>query len=261
MIELELVNTDNANKFKNRRAIAYIRVGDGSHPFKNAKWDYREIDRYQDRTGIKIVALLIDHDAESGHLEFSDRPAGRMLLSLAKEQSARNIVVARMYAPFKDTVDAARHFKVWRKHRIKLHVACLNGEPYVNEGPDAVIFNNAVEALARIERWNVRERIRSSHYKRKARGFVYGAIPYGYKRMGTVLIEDDEQLKVVQRMKRMNTYGLTYGQIAKILNDEGVPTQKGATWYPSTVRGIVNNEPPGNVEYINDQGIDTTRSV
>jgi len=79
--------------------------------------------------------------------------------------------------------------------------------------------------------------------------------------MGTVLIEDDEQLKVVRRMKRMDTYGLTYGQIAKILNDEGVPTQKGATWYPSTVRAIVNNEPPGNVEFRNEFGEDKTRST
>jgi len=130
---LQNKNDDDVKIYKNRKAIAYMRLKSGDSSFKSAERAYREIGKYQNETRIKIVALLIDRDDESGHLEFSDRPAGRMLLSLAKEHSARNVVVARLYAPFKDTVDAARHIRVWRSQRIKLHVASLNGEPFANE--------------------------------------------------------------------------------------------------------------------------------
>jgi hypothetical protein len=43
-----------------------------------------------------------------------------------------------------------------------------------------------------------------------------------------------------QRVRRLHRRGVTYSQIARTLNDEGLPTaQGGRRWYLSTVRALV----------------------
>ena len=136
-----------------RRGVGYVRLRRRASKFglSAAKEDFCLIAAYCDRVGMTLVAVLIDDD-DSGHLEFSERPAGQLLTHVCNDTGARNVVALRLWSLFKDTVDAGRHVRSWRSRRIKVHLTNLAGNPFVNEGEAGQGFNVALEEGATLLR-------------------------------------------------------------------------------------------------------------
>jgi DNA invertase Pin-like site-specific DNA recombinase len=71
------------------------------------------------------------------------------------------------------------------------------------------------------------------------RGQNVGSVPYGYRRgseAGILLLHDD-QAPVVQRIFHLFDVGLKAGQIARLLNAEGVPSASKAGWTRNSIIG------------------------
>lgn len=132
-----------------RKAVAYVR-------FQNDEFNaekFAEIEDYCEYFSVELNAYLYDYHSET-HKDFNDRPGGSRLTEICQDTGARNIIVPKLWHPFKDAVDAGRRIKSWRSKRIKLHIVNLQGFPFVNEGLEGRGFNKAVLEMADIARFN-----------------------------------------------------------------------------------------------------------
>lgn len=103
--------------------------------------------------------------------------------------------------------------------------------------------------LAELESRQIASRVKSALEEKKRRGEHFGAMPFGYmysEGRGSPLIENPPEMELVRRLKKMRSEeGMTFSQIARTLNREGVPTPKKKEvcgWLEVTVRKIVTRD-------------------
>lgn len=104
------------------------------------------------------------------------------------------------------------------------------------EDPSSQLMKNIVQAFSSYERSVIAQRTRDSLAKIKESGKRLGAAPFGWKfgSNGT-LKKDPKTLPHRIRIEELIDTGYGWNKIARILNDEGIPTQKGKKWYASTL--------------------------
>ena len=95
-------------------------------------------------------------------------------------------------------------------------------------------------SISQNSKWGVKKRFQNGTFK-------LSSPPYGYDYNGENIIPNPEQALVVKRIFSETLSGNASHVIAGKLNAEGIPSQKGAHWMPTTIRGILANE-----KYIGD---------
>lgn len=80
--------------------------------------------------------------------------------------------------------------------------------------------------------------VKTALTQRKARGDVFGQVPYGWKRDGMRLTADAAEQAAIDRMLALWADGMTAYGIAKTLQKEGHPV-RGAKWWERSVRNIL----------------------
>lgn len=83
--------------------------------------------------------------------------------------------------------------------------------------------------------WSIQKRFRNGTYK-----LAYP--PYGYDNVGGEMVVIPEQGEIVKRMYAQVLAGVSPSQIAKELNEQGVPTKRNGKWTARTIIGIIRNE-------------------
>lgn len=68
-----------------------------------------------------------------------------------------------------------------------------------------------------------------------------GKMPFGYKKEGSKIIENDEEQKALNRIKEIKALqkNISLNRLCEILNDEKVKCRKSRAWYPSRLRDIL----------------------
>lgn len=98
--------------------------------------------------------------------------------------------------------------------------------------------------VANIELEHIRERMRQGSVASAERGNYLGSKPpYGYDKVPgkPAITPSGTEAPVVRTIFRMAASGSNKGQIARHLNDSGVPTRHGKTWMPARVGAIISN--------------------
>jgi site-specific DNA recombinase len=98
-----------------------------------------------------------------------------------------------------------------------------------------------------LEAAQIKERTRRGKKTKAANGFLpqgTGIGLYGYRwdKASKKRIILDQEAIVVMRIFNLIAEGHTRFEVAKILNDDGIPTKSGSKWHPLTIERIVTNE-------------------
>ena len=93
--------------------------------------------------------------------------------------------------------------------------------------------------FAELERALIAQRTADALGELRSRGQVYGAIPFGWSRAGDRLVRDEAEQRVIARIKRLRTRGLSYARIAGSLNGSDVPAKRGGIWHAMAVRSVL----------------------
>jgi len=97
-------------------------------------------------------------------------------------------------------------------------------------------------AFAEFERNLTAERTKAALAFKKSKLQAYGPTPLGYDRKGDKLVKNREQLQAVRKIQDWRESGWTLAKIAARLNETNVPTKRGGTWFPSTVKYLLEND-------------------
>jgi len=95
--------------------------------------------------------------------------------------------------------------------------------------------------LNEFERDQISERTSAVLQHKKSKLEAYSPTPYGFKRRGKSLIEDEVEQKVVLQIQELQEKGCSLREIARRLNEAEIPSKKGGQWYASSVRYILSN--------------------
>lgn len=146
-------------------------------------------------------------------------------LTMLDAGEAKVLVVAKLDRLARSTVDLGRLMVRAEKHGWDLVLLDLDID---TSTPAGRLILRVIGAVAEYESDLIADRARMTHRQLKAAG----------KRSGQKPILSDE---VRNRVVDARNQGQTFGAIAAALNDEGIPTARGGTWHPSTVRHVVQS--------------------
>ena len=100
---------------------------------------------------------------------------------------------------------------------------------------------NIMSSLYQMEREMISERVSDVLNDKKKNGKVFGSVPYGFDRNGDDLIENKKEKRLLNKMFRLKTNGMSYGKICDYLKRNRHKTKSGGKWTPSNVYSVMKN--------------------
>lgn len=94
-------------------------------------------------------------------------------------------------------------------------------------------------SYSELERAKILERINQGMNLAMANGVIFGAPRYGEKPVEKGRVTVEEEIKVIEFIRRQHRLGISLNGIAKKLNDRGIPTKFGKQWSAQGVKNIL----------------------
>ena len=110
-------------------------------------------------------------------------------------------------------------FSINRKYTVDLCNEIIK-ENLNNEDKIGSLILNIMSSINEFEVENIRERIRDVKREKKKNGLVYGRLMYGYDNVNGELVKNENEFKVVKRIKNLRSRGWSWRKISNKLNDE-----------------------------------------
>jgi DNA invertase Pin-like site-specific DNA recombinase len=170
---------------------------------------------------------LVREEGRSGK-SITGRPALTAALKALEQKEADALIVTRIDRLARSTTDFLDIVDRANKGGWRLIMLDLNLDTSTYQGRFVV---TVMSALAEMERGIIAARQKDVHKDRRDRGVVWG-VDMGPK--------NKTPLEVKDRILSSRIKGLSYREIADALNADGIPTQNGRKWHPSTVKNIVD---------------------
>ena len=225
-------------------AIGYVRVSSEQQAEEGLSlaWQREKIEAYCSFSNLRLIKVIVEEDAISGGVPLHKRPGGAILLNEVKSSKPNHIISYSLSRLFRDAVDGLYHSREWDKKDIALCLLDVGGQAINTRSAMGRMFLSVLLACSEMEKSLTGERVAETHRYKKNKLEVYGHAPLGYDRDDMSLCKNEDELQVVKRIYKLRDNGLSYGKIAKCLNDEGIVGKKGGKFYPITISKIVNND-------------------
>ncbi len=206
----------------------------------------RALRDYADRNGYTIAREYVD-EAESGRV--ADRPQFRKMLEEAGKPNApfKEILVWK-FSRFTRKREHAVAFKSMLRRR---GIRVVSITEHADDSPTGKLMEAIIESVDEFYSENLAQEVMRGTREAASRGFwVTPHAPYGYKRIFVAdgpkkrpkLALESPADSIVRRMYLMAGQGKSTLDIAKSLNQEGIPSPKGKRWLKTTIHRILTNE-------------------
>jgi len=200
---------------------------------KNQDWTIRTYAKLKKLGEVEMIA----DKGESG--KSLDRGGMKKLMSLCEQGLVNHLVVYKLDRLSRRTRDLLELVEdVFVTNDVVFHSVTENLD---TRTPMGKFFLTLMGALAQMERELIVERIKDALEEKKRRGEPLGSPPLGFKAEDKERIENSQELEIVGYVKALSRKRLSHRDIAKRLNEGGIPTKRGGKWYGSTVSYILKN--------------------
>lgn len=234
------------------RAIGYVRVSGQDQAENGAGIPIQReaIEEFCQRERIEVAGLAEDAGV-SGAIE--DRPGLVEVERAIAGGQVEAVVVHRLDRLARDLLVQERLLADWTSRGVRLLSVM---EPDLHENsPERKFVRQLLGAVAELDKARVVARLRWGRQAKARRGgFPGGQVATGYRREAGRLVLDPEEARVVKRIAAMKRKGATAYRIAKMLNEEGIPTKKGREWTPAGVTKLLRSaQVRGRISYEGEQ--------
>lgn len=172
---------------------------------------------------------MVKEEGRSGK-SITGRPALTSALKRLDAGEAQALFVTRIDRLARSTKDFLNVIDRANANGWRLVMLDLNLDTASYQGRFVVTI---MSALAEMERGIIAARQKDVHKDRRDRGIVWGVD------MGP-MNKTPEEIK--EKIISLRSLGFSFQKIADRLNSEGVPTQNGRQWYPTTVKNLVDSQ-------------------
>jgi len=196
------------------KAIGYIRVSTEDQAREGISLDNQEakIKVYASLNDLDLVEVIRDEGASGKNL---DREGMKRLLEMVKACRIEAIIVYKLDRLSRKTIDTLNLIEMFESKGIAFHSI---SEKVDTKSATGKFFLTIISAIAQMERDLIAERTKDALSHKKVKKEWMGRIPFGFKIEDNRLVEDPEQMKTIQKAKRMKRAGKTLRDISKALN-------------------------------------------
>ena len=194
-----------------------------------------KIQAYAQLNDLELVDIVADEGFSGKNL---DRPGVKRLLELVQGQSAEGIIVYKLDRLSRSTKDLLRLIEeVFHKGNTRFFSI---SEQIDTDTAIGKFFLTLMGALAQMERELISERTKATLAFKKQKGEHLGAVPYGFIVVEGKLQPQEEEQKILKKMRRWKKEGKSLREIARRLNKAQVPThRKGVKWSHKAVKCLL----------------------
>ena len=176
----------------------------------------RTIRAFCRQESMRVAGFVMETD-ERLNRSFEDRVAGAQAMAQLRTGEADGIIVQRSEHIFSSAADAIASIERWLDERISFYcIDFLDGMP-LHLGPERLDIRARmlIRGLSALQRRADYERTRRRMASRKTRGSWTGRVPFGFQLVHGLLVEDDDRIERIQRIKKEHRRGLSYREIAR----------------------------------------------
>jgi DNA invertase Pin-like site-specific DNA recombinase len=224
------------------RLIGYIRVS-SENQIEGAGLEVqrRALRQYAKRAGHRLVRIEAD-EGVSGSKGFEDRPGLAQALDAIKEKRADGLLIYSLHRlARKLDVQEATLAYVWKAEG---RVFSVDMGEIVKDDPDEPMrtaMRQVLGAFAQLEKSLIVARLRAGRrVKAENGGHAYGRPPYGFRAEGKELIPDEQETKILARMKELRKEGASLRTIAATLESEGLRPRAAERWHAGSLSRLIS---------------------
>ncbi|BAY27557.1 site-specific recombinase [Calothrix sp. NIES-2100] len=218
------------------KLVGYIRVSSESQAENTSLTEQRKkIEAYCYAFGHEL--LQIYEEVGSGK-NVEHRPLFQEALKLVSEQ-ADGIIAAKLDRLARNTRDVlALVDDVLQPQKKALILLDLQVDTTT---PQGYMILTVMSAVAKLERDIINERTQGGRRAKAAKGcYAYGAPAFGQRAIEGELVPDEDELAVVEIIRKHHKSGKSFGAIAQFLNLNGYTTKRGSQWQANSVKRVVD---------------------
>lgn len=223
---------------KRMKAVGYIRVSTEEQVREGISLEVQEdkVKKYADLHNLRLTETIRDEGKSGKDL---DREGIQKVITLCKDRSVDHLIVYKMDRLTRRTLDLLTLVEeVFKPNEVQFHSITERVDTSTAQGK---FFLTIIGAMSQMERDLISERTSEALRYKISQGENVGAPPLGFLAEDKKLYRVDGEFEVVERIKRLKREKLSLRQIANRLNEQGIPTKRGGSWYAGTVRYILGN--------------------
>lgn len=228
------------------KLVGYVRVSTDRQHEEGLGPDIQRIavKRWTQANGHRLITIAEDLGV-SGSNGWDARDGLLDAMTALRQGEANGIVVYRLDRLARDLI--AQETLLGEVRRLGGVVFSTSGAEagFLADDPDdpsRKLIRQVLGAVNEYERGIIALRLRAGR-QRKAEmgGYAYGSPHFGVRAERKVLVRDDREAGIVERVRCLHSAGLSLRKIGETLEAEGLTTKRGATtWAPTTVARIVS---------------------
>ena len=195
------------------KAVGYIRVSTEDQAKEGISLDNQEakINAWADLSGYEVEHIYCDAGI-SGKSTENREGLQKALKGIRRGDALVVYSLSRLARSTRDTLDIADYLK-----NKEADLVSISEKIETNTAAGKMVFR-MLAVLNEFERDQVSERTKQVLRHKKDKGEWMGRIPFGFKMEDNRLVEDPEQVKIIQRAKRMKRAGKSMRDKSKALN-------------------------------------------
>lgn len=220
-----------------KTAVGYVRVSTGDQVENGCSLAAQEakIAAWCTLTGYELAEVFMDRGISGKSMKHREG-LQKALASIGKGSA---LVVYSLSRLARSTKDAIAISEILSKRGGDL--VSLSEQLDSTSASGKMIFR-LLSVLAEFERDLVSERTKAILAHKRAKGEVYGPLPFGFVEDGGRLVKHAEEGVVVAEILAMRERGDTFLAIAETLNARGILGKRGKKFYPSTIRYLIGRQ-------------------
>ena len=219
-----------------KNAVIYARFSSHAQNEQSIEGQLKECYAFAERSGLRIVHEYIDR-ALTGTTD--KRPEFLQMIEDSKRKGFQFVVVYQLDRFARNRYDSATYKAKLKKNGVRV----LSAKENITDDASGILIEGVLESMAEYYSAELSQKIkRGIAISASKCKFFGGKVPLGYKideKKDYVI--NEETAPIVKRMFEMLAGGYNYAQIARYMNERGIPTSTGGKWGKNSFNGIFSN--------------------
>ena len=196
------------------------------------------IDDYSELNGIKIDEIIIDEGISGGGDKVTLRQGYNRILGMIEDGLVDNLIVISISRWGRNLGETYKSVKLMETTNTKF----ISIKEHIDtSSPYGKFTLNILSSLFEMELEMIKERTRDTLRVKKENNKVYGVTPYGFDRVGNDLVENKKEKRLINKMYKLKTDGLSCNDISNYLKRNRHKTKNGGDWTRQNVYKVIKN--------------------
>lgn len=203
-----------------------------------------------EREGYNIIDSYVDK-ALTGRTD--ERPSFQRMIDESKNHAFGYVLVYKLDRFSRSRYDSAIYKKVLADNGVKVILATEN----IGDNPEEVILEAILEGYSEYYSKELAQKIICGNYDSRSKGlFTDGTVIYGYRIVKRRYVIEENEAKIVRRIFDSVINKKKLNDIAKELNDTGIPYIGGDRWDQKKLFRMLRNEKYVGIARFHDSEFD-----